>query len=139
MDRSPRALSLYGFCLATALMLAVALYFSLDPRYYFFYDDARRAAWDWDPAGVLLMLAIIVLEAALAAAVILLKRPAALWLRALLALLSMLPWAFISSMYVMHMPGYVLLHILWCWLLVLLLAMTLVISACAVLWRRWRT
>lgn len=138
MDRLPRALSLYGLCLATVLMLAATVYVSLDSRYYFFYDDARRAAWEWNPAGVLSMLAIIALEAGLMAAVIAPRRPAALWLRAMLALLPMLPWALMSSMYVMHAPGYVLLHLLWCWLLVLLLAVMLVVSASADLWRRWR-
>lgn len=137
MDRRLRTLSLYGLCLATVLMLGATLYLSLDPRYYFFHDDARRAAWAWKPAGVLLMLAIIVLEAAVVAAVIALKRPAALWLRAVFALLLMLPWAFMSSMFVVHAPGYLMLHILWCWLLVLLLAGMLVVSAGLGLWRRF--
>jgi hypothetical protein len=137
MDRTPRALSLYGLCLATAVMLAATLYVSLDSRYYFFYDDARRAAWEWEPTGVLMMLAIIVLEAAIVAAVLALKRPATLWLRTLLALMPMLAWTFASSLYVVHMPGYVLLHILWCWLLVMLLAGMLVVSASVTVWRRW--
>lgn len=139
MDHSPRALSLYGLCLATALMLAATLYLSLDSRYYFFYEDAERAAWEWNPSGVLPMLAIVALEAAVVAAVIALKRPAALWLRALLALLPMAPWAFVSSMFVVHAPGYIILHILWCWLLVLLLVGMLVVSVCVDVWRRWAT
>jgi len=137
MDRRLRTLSLYGLCLVTVLMLGATLYLSLDPRYYFFYDDERRAAWAWNPDGVLLMLAIIALEAAVLAAVIALKRPAALWLRAVLALLPMLPWAFMSSMFVVHAPGYLMLHILWCWLLILLLAGMLVVSAGLGLWRRF--
>lgn len=133
-------LSLCGLWVATALMVAATMYVSLDARYYFFHDDAQRAVWEWAPAGPLTMLAIILLEAAVMAAVIALKRPGALWLRALLALLPMLPmlpWAFVSSMYVVHAPGYVMLHILWCWLLVMVLALMLVVSAGADLWRRW--
>jgi hypothetical protein len=136
MDRRLRTLSLYGLCLATVLMLGATLYLSLDSRYYFFHDDARRAAWAWKPAGVLLMLAIIALEAAIVAAVIALKRPAALWLRAVFALLPMLPWAFVSSMFVMHAPGYLMLHILWCWLLVIVLVTMLVMSLAVAVWRR---
>jgi hypothetical protein len=49
----------------------------------------------------------------------------------------MLPWAFMSSMFVVHAPGYLMLHILWCWLLVLLLAGMLVVSAGLGLWRRF--
>ncbi|MBA3931034.1 MAG: hypothetical protein C0521_15755 [Xanthomonas sp.] len=131
-------LSLCGLWVATALMVAATMYVSLDARYYFFHDDAQRAVWEWAPAGPLTMLAIILLEAAVMAAVIALKRPGALWLRALLALLPMLPWAFVSSMYVVHAPGYVMLHILWCWLLVMVLALMLVVSAGADLWRRWK-
>ncbi|MDR7067871.1 hypothetical protein J2X02_000688 [Pseudoxanthomonas japonensis] len=137
MVRNPRMLSLCGLWVATALMVAATMYVSLDARYYFFHDDAQRAVWEWAPAGPLTMLAIILLEAAVMAAVIALKRPGALWLRALLALLPMLPWAFVSSMYVVHAPGYVMLHILWCWLLVMVLALMLVVSAGADLWRRW--
>lgn len=136
MDRRLRTLSLCGLCLATVLMLGATLYLSLDPRYYFFHDDARRAAWAWKPAGVLLMLAVIALEAAVVAAVIALKRPAALWLRAIFALLPMLPWAFVSSMFVMHAPGYLMLHILWCWLLVIVLVTMLVMSLAVAVWRR---
>ncbi|WP_157074324.1 hypothetical protein [Pseudoxanthomonas mexicana] len=131
-------LSLCGLWVATALMVAATMYVSLDARYYFFHDGAQRAVWEWAPAGPLTMLAIILLEAAVMAAVIALKRPGALWLRALLALLPMLPWAFVSSMYVVHAPGYVMLHILWCWLLVMVLALMLVVSAGADLWRRWK-
>ena len=135
MDRSPRTLALWGLWVATALMVAATLYVSLDARYYFFHDDAQRAVWEWEPAGPLIMLAIILLEAVVMAAVIALKRPAALWLRALLALLPMVPWAFMSSMFVVHAPAYLILHILWCWLLVLLLVGMLVVSACVDLWR----
>lgn len=136
MDRRLRTLSLYGLCLATLLMLGATLYLSLDSRYYSFHDDARRAAWAWKPAGVLLMLAIIALEAAIVAAVIALKRPAALWLRAIFALLPMLPWAFVSSMFVVHAPGYLMLHILWCWLLIIVLVTMLVMSLAVAVWRR---
>lgn len=136
MDRRPRSLALCGLGVATVLMVAATMYVSLDARYYFFHDDAQRAGWEWKPAGPLTMLTIILLEAAVIAAVIALKRPAALWLRALLALLPMLPWAFMSSMFIAHAPGYVMLHIPWCWLLVMVLAVMLVVSACAGLWRR---
>jgi hypothetical protein len=136
MDRSPRKLSLYGLGVATAMMLGATLYLSLDARYYFFYEDAERAAWQWQPTRVLVMLVIILLEAAVVGAVIALKRPAALWLRALLALLPMVPWAMMSSVFIVHAPGYLILHILWCWLLVLLLAGMFVVSAGVALWRR---
>ena len=136
MDRSPRKLSLYGLCVATAVMLGATLYLSLDARYYFFYEDAERAAWEWQPARVLVMLAVILLEAAVVAAVIALRRPAAMWLRALLALLPMVPWAMMSSVFIVHAPGYLILHILWCWLLVWLIVAMFVVSAGVAVWRR---
>ena len=92
-----------------------ATYLSLDPANYFFYTDADRLDWTWDPLYVAIVCGIMILGAAIAFAAFFLARPSRLWLRCVLALLIIGPWTWTSTLAVVHMPMFVIVHHFWFW------------------------
>lgn len=116
------------FAVATVAAIAYAMHLSLNPGYYFFYKPEDRASWVHDPEDVALVCAVMLMESAVACGAFVANRPKPLWGRCTIALLVLGPWSFLSTMYVVHMPGYILFHHVWVWLLVLILAVCLVSS-----------
>ena len=104
--------------LATVAAIAETILLSLDPGKYFFYHPADRAKWVYDPAGVAFVCGVMLAEATVLLVALVSPRPRTLWLRALLGLILLGPWALASSLFVLHLPTYVLFHHLWLWALV---------------------
>ena len=122
MNRSERRLTLgFLFAAATVGAISFAIYVSLDPKNYYFSLGENRATWVYDPRHVLLMTGLMLAEASCAGAAMFSPLPFAMWLRCLLGLSVLVPWAVTVTPFVLHMPGYVLFHHLWVWLLILML------------------
>lgn len=128
-----------AFSLATIAAIAWAVSVSLDPDQYYFHDPEARAGWRHPSASVAIVSGVMLLEAMAACLAIISPRPAALWLRCFLALLLLGPWALVSTLFVVHAPGYILIRHLWVWLLVLTLVVTGTGSALRQLWLRVTT
>ena len=121
MESRTRKVIALGFTALTLFALAMAVRLSLDPNNYFFYDSADRARWVYDPGSVALVCSVMLVESIVACGIMVLRAPRALWLRCIVGLALLTPWACFSTMDVVHMPAYFLLHHLWVWLLVLAL------------------
>ncbi len=106
-----------SIAILTMSSVLFATYLSLDPENYFFYTDEDRLVWTWDPLYVAIVCGIMILGAAIASAAFFLARPSRLWLRCVLALIIIGPWTWTSTLAVMHMPMFVMIHHLWFWLL----------------------
>ena len=115
-----------------------AVYLSLDPSLYFFYGHEDRSLWAHPTGHVAFVCSFLLAETVLFSVVLLARRPARLWLRAILGLSVLGPWAFITSLGFIHMPGYVVFHNLWLWLLLLVLALVQVASLAKNLFRIWK-
>jgi hypothetical protein len=124
MQRRTRKVVIWLFGVASLLSSACAVYLSLNPDNYFFYRAEDRASWVYQPSSVFFVCLIMLAEAIVACVAIVASRPNALWLRCFLGFLLLAPWAFFSTMLVVHMPFYTLFHHGWVWLLVLVLALT---------------
>ena len=110
----------------TAITLIVLT--SLSPKNYFFYRLEDRDKWTYPLAGVALVVGLIVLETAFTYLVFMARRPRPLSLRALLGLLVLGPWGCFVAMWVVHAPMFYLLHIVYVWLLIAIIAFALLIS-----------
>lgn len=121
------------FVVATALAIANMVRISLDPTQYFRHRGGDSGEWTWAPLGVAIVGALMAIEAALACWALVGRRPRnAVW-RCVAGLAVLLPWSLLSMVASMHMPGYVLFHHFWVWLLtfVLMIASTGV-ALCAI-------
>jgi hypothetical protein len=119
------------FAAATFLAVTFAVYLSLDPDKYFFYRPEDRATWVYHPDSVALLCALMLFEAGVACVAVAARCPRVLWLRGLLGLVVLLPWAWYSTMIFLHTPFYVLFHHIWVWLMVLVLGLAAVGSGMA--------
>lgn len=105
------------FAIATALAIANMVRISLDPTQYFRYRGGDSGDWAWEPLGVAIVGALMAIEAALACWTVIGRRPRSAAWRYAAGLAVLLPWSLLSMIASMHMPGYVLFHHLWVWLL----------------------
>src|SRR5262249_55226478 len=124
--------------LATLAAIGFSVYLSLDPNNYFFHWPGDREKWVYHPGSVAFVCAFMLAAAALTLLALVSHRPRALWLRCLLALAFLGPWALFSTRFVVHMPAYTLFHHLWVWLLVAVLLLVAVGSATRQLYRGLR-
>jgi hypothetical protein len=122
--------------LTTLAAVSFDVYLSLDPDNYFHYGPEDRQQWVYPAGLVALTCALMVVEMAIAVAALMLKRPRALWLRCLLALALLGPWALFSTMLIMHGATFIVFQTLWVWLLTLTLAATAIGSAAIAVQRR---
>jgi hypothetical protein len=136
MERRFRVIATATLATVTLVVVCLAVSLSLNPENYFFYDDSHRSAWVYDPGNVALVCGLIVVEAAFTLTAFVAARPRALWLRCLLALALLGPWALFSTVAVMHMPVYILPHHVWVWLLIVSLVVALACSASSQLFLR---
>ena len=120
MTRQLKVIAVVATALTTAA-IGLAVFVSLDPNYYFFYRMEDRAAWTYDLANVALFGTIMLLAAAIATAALVAPRPRLLAIRGILALLLLVPWAMYLTPYVIHLHGYIVVHHLWVWLLIVIL------------------
>jgi len=116
-----RKVVILTFAVASLATIALAIYVSLDSQYYFFYTAEARSNWVYDASSVALVCGLIFVEGLVACVAVVASRPRVLAVRCLLGLLLFVPWAYISALGAMHAPGYVMYHILWVWLLALVL------------------
>jgi hypothetical protein len=103
---------------------------SYNPDAYFHYAHKPRPPWEHPTTSVALVVGAAVLEVGILYAALRLRRPKRLWMRSLVGLGIITPWALAISEYVVHMPGYWLLHLLWVWAVLLGLLLLAVGSAC---------
>ena len=118
--RTRKTISVIGVA-ATFAAVAFDVHLSLDPDQYFYYGHQERADWQYNPANVAFVATFMLAAGSLAFGALAVPRPRALWLRCMIALAVLVPWGLFSSMFVLHMPSYVLFHILWVWSLIALL------------------
>jgi hypothetical protein len=118
----------------TAITLTIVL--SLNPKNYFFHHFEDRSKWTYPIGGVALIVALILVETFLTYLVFTKRRPRLLWTRAFLALLILGPWGSYVAMWVVHVPMFYLLHIVYVWLLIAIIALALVVSLAQTA-RRW--
>jgi len=138
MQHRTRKITTATVALATLAAVGFAVYLSLDPDNYFFYGPDDRAKWVYHPGSVAFVCSFMLAEAALTLLALIASRPQALWLRCLLGLALLGPWALLSTMAVMHVPVYTLFHHLWVWSLVLSLLLVALASGTRRLYLRLR-
>lgn len=103
--------------LATVAAIGVAFNFSLDPDRYFRYSHIDYPAWSHPTAHVVMVCSIILLEGLAAVLILVGPWPKRFWIRGLVGASSLIVWGQLSTLFVVHMPGYVLAHHLWIWVL----------------------
>jgi hypothetical protein len=102
---------------------------SLDRRSYFYYGfQDRYGQWEYPTAGVAMVAFATLCETALLYFVFGLTKPGRIWTRGFVALLILAPWSWWVSEFIVHAPGYWLLHVLWVWLVIASLAVGVVAS-----------
>lgn len=115
-----------GSCALVAIITS-----SLNPDAYFYYRHRPRPPWEYPTALVLFVVLATMAETWVAYTVLAKRHVGRLWKPASLALLALVPWGMIFSGWVVHAPGFWLLHLLWLWLLIATLAVTAVVSISA--------
>jgi hypothetical protein len=138
MQLRTRKIVVLLFALAALAAISCAIYLSLNPDYFYFRNPEDRASWAYPSSSVAFVCGVMLVEALVACLAVVANRPRALWFRCLLGLLLIGPWSFFSTMFVVHMPGYILFHHLWVWLLVLVVALVGITSAIRQLYLRLR-
>ncbi|UHQ23792.1 hypothetical protein LVB77_03515 [Lysobacter sp. 5GHs7-4] len=121
---------------AAVLVIGFSTWISLDPKHYFFYGDEDRAQWEHPTGPFLIFCGFYLLEALFLAKVI--KLGGRLWPRTMLAAVLFLPWAALSTIFVVHAPGYMHVHALWTWLISAVLVLTFFVSAVRHLFNSFR-
>src|SRR5262245_32538615 len=96
-----------AFLAATIGAVGVSVYLSLDPKSYYFPLGENRTSWVYDSRHVMLISGLMLVESVCAGAALFAPRPRMLWLRCLLGLLVLVPWALIVTPVVIHVPRYV--------------------------------
>jgi len=91
----------------TATAIGVTVYLSLDPKNYYFALGEDPTSWVYDSRHVMLISGLMLVESVCAGAALFSPRPRRLWLRCLLGLLVLVPWALIVTPVVIHVPRYV--------------------------------
>jgi hypothetical protein len=109
---------------ATVAVIALSTWVSLNPKFYYFRSSADQAAWSHPTGHFLVVCALYIAEAALLAWSV--RGGRRLWPRTGVVAVVFAPWAAFSSMFVVHAPGFLHVHLLWTWLvLAVLLLVTL--------------
>jgi hypothetical protein len=116
---------------AGACALAAIVTSSLDRNAYFYYRHMSRPPWEYPTALVLFVVLATVAETGVAYALFARTRVQPLWKPAALALLALVPWGMVLSEWVIHSPGFWLLHLSWLWLLIAVIAVAATISGAA--------
>ncbi len=106
-----------AFGIAALLVAGFSVWLSLDPANYFFYRTEQRQDWRHPTIALLFLCAIYLGEALCVARAIRLDAHTRLWPRTSVAALLFLPWVAFSSMFVMHAPRFLHVHVVWTWLL----------------------
>ena len=114
---------------AAVLAIGFSTWISLDPDNYFFYRQADRQHWHHPTAHFLIVCGLYIAEAIYVAIAVKLGASARLWPRTMFAAFLFLPWVAFSSMFVVHAPVYLHVHIVWTWLLLAVLAIVTIGSA----------
>ncbi len=100
-------------------------------HYYRSLRDPLRLQWQ-HPSGLVGLTALAaLLEALVAAGALTLQRPGRVWMRAVAALAMLGPLAYWVTRYIIHSPGFWVLHALWVWLLVAVVALAAIASGTA--------
>jgi hypothetical protein len=110
-----------------AITLAIDL--SLEPGSYFFYSTEDRAAWTYDPGPVAFFCGMMLVSSALTTCALVATRPRSSILRSLIALAIVVPWALLVTPFVIHAPGYMIVHHLWIWFLIAVLSLAALVSS----------
>jgi len=112
-----------ALCLVAIIIIARS---SLDPDQYFSYHPEEPAKPIVNPiAGVAFIVAVLSAEAAVLYFLLRPWQPGWPWHRALAAFLVFSGWLFLCTLVVVHAPGFVLLHAIWVFALVVGLALNL--------------
>ena len=106
------------------LVLSAMVRVSWDPSTYHRYSFESVDDWVHPTSDVALVCGLVVLETMVLLAIFLAPKPARLWSRALIGGLFFLPWAFFSTLFIIHAPIYLILHHLWVWFLAALLILS---------------
>ena len=111
---------------------------SLDRGTYHFYLHDDPTKWQHPTAGVVAAATLALGEALVLSMVLASSYLPRLWQRSLGALTLLIPFALFCSTFVIHAPGFWLVHLLWLWLVTIAVGVALGLSAIQALFSRWR-
>jgi hypothetical protein len=115
--------------IAAGLIAAIKIVVtSLDPTTYFFYRQQDRSRWEYPAFGVGFVVLAVAVETGILYGVLAVEKPGRVWMRGLAALAALLPWGLVVSTFVVHAPGFWLLHLIWVWVLILIIGASVLSS-----------
>ena len=122
--------------LITLTTIGLAIHQSRDPDLYHRNSHIEDPPWSHPTAHVAFFCVAILLEGIVAALILVGPWPRRLWSRGLLGAPILVAWGQLSTLYVVHMPGYVLVHHLWIWILSFLVGAVAFLSLVDLVGRR---
>ncbi|WP_129582940.1 hypothetical protein [Solilutibacter tolerans] len=121
------------------IALAAITAISLNPDSYYFRNPEDREHWHHPTGSFLVFCGFIVGEAVLLAWAMRLEPQRRIWKRSIMAAALLAPWAMLTSVFVVHAPGYMHFHIIWVWAVLAALVLASAISVIAHLVTRGRS
>ena len=118
-----------GLC--ALAVIGLAIYISYDLEYYFFRHQSDQGNWQHPTANVMLFCTFILVEGIVLSLILTAPLPTRLWVRGIIGSIVLIPWVYYSTLFVLHMPGYILIHHLWAWVITFITAVVSLISAIA--------
>jgi hypothetical protein len=128
--RAPTWNRAVGFLVLSGGLIAVAFAFrwSLDPKMYFpGYDLSRPAPFEF-PTVFFAMTCGLIAVYTLAELISLARMRWPMWLRSLVILMVLVPWTMYASRFFLHMPGFWLVHLLYLWIVVVVIGAAFLLS-----------
>lgn len=118
----------FGIAALSLVVAGLVIRSSFDPSQYFRYGDGIDRPFVYPAGSVALVVAVTLLEGVLLSGILRPWRPGWSWRRPLIALFLFLPWLGVNGLFVMHGPGYLMIHHLWLFALVVSLVVVLLVS-----------
>lgn len=120
----------YTKILAVVTLLAIAniIRLSLNPDNYFFYQTDDRLEWTHPTLGVTFICLIVTTEGLFAWLTLFGPVPKSNLARRITGLIIFVPWAVLSSLFVVHAPVHMHFHILWAWAITICLLIGVIFS-----------
>jgi hypothetical protein len=119
---------------AFLVAMAFVLNYSLDPRMYFSYNPREEGLRKYPWGFVLITLSFMLTYSIVLLVAVVDVRFGATWIRSGIALGLLLAWALYISRFVIHMPGYWMIHLLFLWVVVLAVGITFIVSSVRKVW-----
>jgi hypothetical protein len=110
------------------IVISSMILVSLDRTTYSFRRLDDRLEWRHPTVGVAVMAGLTIAEAVIVLLVFERARRRRLWASALIGLAILVPWGCALGLAIIHGPGFYIVHFLWVWVLIAVLAITVLVS-----------